>query len=296
MPTPYNGVMAYDALRAKIAQFDELATSVGFGWPRNAPVEQQMAMMKEFLSDVQVFEEAAMIKWMQRDFLDWYRAMIAVEMLCEASIELSDFPSQLLKKQLELATLSDLSQDFEQSQAKEYLYELQIAGTLHRSGFTVVFAEPDLRVSGNGLSRQLGIACKYVSSEKKLNGRISKGYEQIADQGISGIVAVGMDNIIAENLNRFIQFPDDPARIRAGMAKELGHWIQQTIRSRAGVAERAPLDGAMFTLRMVGIWGAPKRLVAAMHVSFQFDESNPIRNDIERLAVEFLRSHHTALE
>jgi hypothetical protein len=287
--------MAYDELQSKIAQFDALVLSLGFVWPRIAPVQHQMAMVKEYLLDVQTSGEAAVAKWMQKDFLTWYRAMIAVEMLCDAVLELRNFPAAALKKQIELATSSDLSQDFEQSQAKEYLYELQIAGMLHRSGFTVSFAEPDLRVSGNGLSREIGVACKYASSEKKVNNNISKGYEQIAGQGMPGIVAVGLDNIIATELNRFIEFPDEPAEIRQVLAAQLRTWIEKIEKSRAGMPERVPLDGAMFTLRMVGVCSQPKRLVAATHVSYQYVESNPILADIDRLCSEFLRTHQSSL-
>jgi hypothetical protein len=68
-----------------------------------------------------------------------------------------------------------------------------------------------------------------------------EGYEQIAGQGLKGIVAVGLDNVAAVGMNRFIQFPDDPNRIRAGMANELGKWITTTIKSRAGTPGRAPI-------------------------------------------------------
>jgi hypothetical protein len=288
--------MPYEQLTKMIAEFESLATRIGFAWPRKAPVAAQMQMVKEFLADVAASPEEAMDKWMAKDFLQWYRAIIAVEMLCDSALALQGFAPDLLKKQLELSSSTDLSQDFERSQSKEYLYELQIAAILHRSGFTVVFAEPDLRVSGNGLSAERGVACKYVSSEKKLNDNISKGYEQIAGQSLQGIVAIGMDNVAAAGMNKFIQFPEDPRLIRAGMANELGKWIEKTAKQRAGTVGRAPLDGAMFTLRMVGIAGNPKGLLPAMHVSFQFGATNPIRNDIERIASAFARAHAAPLD
>jgi hypothetical protein len=288
--------MPYEELARKIDAFKTLARTIGFAWPRNAPVANQMQLVEEFLADVNASPDQALTKWMAKDFLQWYRAIIAAEMLCDSAVALKDFPADMLKKQLELSSMTDLSQDFEQSQSKEYLYELQIGATLHRSGFQVQFAEPDLRISGNELSQELGVACKYVSSEKKLNSNISKGYEQIVGQGLKGIVAVGMDNVAAAGMNRFIQFPDDPNRIRAGMANELGKWMEKTIKTRAGTAGRAPLDGAMFTLRMVGIAGNPKGLLPATHVSFQVTKANPIRKDIERIASEFARAHGTALK
>ena len=249
--------MGYGKLAADISAFDELAGQIGFVYPRNAPVAAQMAMVKEFLSDIEKSPDNAATKWLAKDFLPWYRAIIAVDMLCESAIVLQDLPPEFLKKQLELSTMTDLSQDFDQSQSKEYLYELYVGAILRRSGFTIEFAEPDLKISGHGLSQTLGVACKYLSSEDKINRNISKGYEQIEGQGLRGFVAIGMDNIVCAGLKRFIQFPEKPEHIMATMAGTLGEWVRHLIKARAGVQGRKPLDGAMFTLRMVGIWGSP---------------------------------------
>lgn len=283
--------MGYKKLENAIASFEALASTIGFAYPRKAPVADQIKLVKEFLADLQQSQQEAVAKWLAMDFLTWYRAVIAVDMLCDAALTFKDRDAAWLRKQLELATMTDLSQDFEQSQSKEYLYEMQVGAWLHQSGFQVDFAEPDLLASGNGLSQTLGIACKYVSSEDKLNKNISKGYEQIAGQHLNGFVAIGMDNIICDELKKFVQFPDDPAEIRRVMGDSLQKWIEKTVKSRAGTPGRKPLDGAVFSLQMMGIWGKPAGLVTATHWAFQFQQGNPVEPDLRRIANELIRAH-----
>lgn len=288
--------MGYKKLESAISSFDALAGKVGFTYPRKSPVEMQVSLVKEFLADHRASPDDAVKKWMAKDFLAWYRAVIAVEMLCDAALTFEARDAGWLRKQLELATMKDLSQDFEQSQSKEYLYEMQVAAWLQQSGFEIEFSEPDLKVSGNGLSQTLGVACKYVSSEDKLNTRISKGYEQILGQKLKGFVAVGIDNIVCADLKRFVQFPDDARTIRKVMGDKLTEWVTKVEKSRAGTDGRKPLDGAMFSLRMVGIWGKPAGLLPASHLAFQLQEGNPITRDLRRIAEEFSRTHVTDIE
>jgi hypothetical protein len=283
--------VGYDKLKADIREFDALAIRIGFTYPRNSPLQGQMEMVKAFLADMDASSEEAIKKWMQAEFLSWYRAIIAVDMLCGSTTALASLPSGVLKKQLELSTMTDISQDFEQSQSKEYLYELYMAALFHRCGFQVDFAEPDLRISGGGLSQTLGVACKYVSSERKINDNISKGYEQIDRQGLPGFVAVGMDNVICSGMDRFIDFPPEPAEIVNSLGGELGKWIERIAKGRQGVQGRRPLDGAIFTLRMVGLW--KKSLTPAGHLSFQLEQGNPIAVDFRCIYDAYGRSHVT---
>ena len=56
--------------------------------------------------------------------------------------------------------------------------------------------EPDVVVSGNGLSGELGMACKYPSSEAQIQTHLSKGYKQLANQNMDGCVVIGLDIIV----------------------------------------------------------------------------------------------------
>ncbi len=283
--------MGYEKLKAEIRDFDQLAKQLGFTYPRNAPLQKQMEMVKQFLADMDASQEEALKKWMKVDFLGWYRAMIAVDMLCGSAIALKPLPQEVLKMQLELSTMTDISQDFEQSQSKEYLYELYMGALFHRCGMYVEFAEPDLRISRGGLSQVIGVACKYVSSETKINDNISKGYEQIQNQGLPGFVAIGMDNIVCSGLNRFVEFPPEPAQIVDALGNKLGQWVERIINGRRGVTGRRPLDGAVFTLRMVGIW--KKALTVAGHLTFQLEQGNPIEGDLRCIHDAYGRTHVT---
>ena len=176
--------------------------------------------------------------------------------------------------------MEDIRQDFEPSQSKRYLYELQVGAWFQKAGFLITFEEPDLRISNNGLTDQIGLACKYPSSEKKLEKRISEGYEQIDRHGIPGLVVVGMDILCCRGMKKFVEFPDRKEVILESLANELGQWVTKTIKRRAGLKGHRPLDGALFTLSMAGIVGKPAGLTIASQMTFQSGEDNPLNAQI----------------
>jgi hypothetical protein len=276
--------MGYGQVEARIAAFKKWAGEAGFQFPNKSPFPAQLALVEEFLADMARSPGDAVTKWLQREFLEWYRAMIAVDTLCEVAEELQNHPVDLLKDKLRLATMEDISQDFERRQSKEYLYELQVATWMQQAGFAVNFREPDLGVSGGGLAQPVSIACKYPSSQKKLNDRISEGYRQIAGQSGQGIVAVGMDLLVCEGMRNFIHFPDDDEVVVSSLARDLSDRVDQVARSRAGTPGRTPPRGAMFTLKMVGFQGKPAHLKPAHYAHFFLGKDNPSEPDIVRIA------------
>ena len=275
--------MGYEKIISGIGDFERLCGNLSIEIPRRSPFRRNVDLVKEFLADMEANSEEAAQKWRQRPIDEWYWAMLSVEKLCSAVSEVQNHPDDL-KRLIPLAVMEDIKQDFEPSQSKTYLYELQIGAWFQRAGFAVAFDEPDVRISENGLSQQVGLACKYPSSEDKLDKRISEGYDQIKRQGIPGLVAVGMDILCCRGMKKFVQFPDSKAVILESMGNELSEWVTKTIKRRAGVKGRRPLNGAIFTLSMAGIYGKPPGLTVASHMTFQSNEDNPLNTDIAVIA------------
>jgi hypothetical protein len=100
-----------------------------------------------------------------------------------------------------------------------------------------------------------------------------------------------MDLLVAKELEMkaFIQFPPSVGAIQAGLNKELTRWVQRIEKRRAGVPNRAPLDGALLSLRFGGIWPSPPHLLWANQFYFHRLAQNPIRRDIEIIAASFFK-------
>ncbi len=169
----------YGGMKAKIDGFNGALATIGVTMPAGSPLERYFRIVAEFLADHDASPDEAAKKWVQRDFHEWYLSMLAVDTVCEAVVKLATHPATDLVHLLKLVLSNDISQDYHPSQSKDFLYEMQVALWFQDAGFTVELAEPDLRVSGNGLSTTLGVACKNPSSKNKINRRISDGYEQI---------------------------------------------------------------------------------------------------------------------
>jgi hypothetical protein len=272
----------YAKMRAQIASFEQLYQTLGLSFPKKSPMRGYFDLVNEFLADHASSRDAAAAKWKDRDFHEWYKAIIAVEKLVSVASALGGQPAKPLKDHLQLVLTHDISQDFEPSQGKNYLYELEVATWMQKAGFEVELAEPDIRLRGNGLKVDFGLACKLPASEKKLNGRISEGYEQIDRAGIPGIVVVGMDLILCEGMKRFIEIPSDKKEALGVVGNILADWVHKVEKQRAGVAGRKPLDGALFSLQLAGHVREPAGLQVLTQVTFQCTEASPL---VEYLAV-----------
>ena len=278
--------MGYERISSGIGDFERICDKLSIEVPASSPVGRSIVLVKEFIADMQRDAETAVQKWTKRPFDEWYWSMLSVEKLCSAVSVLEDHCDDL-KELVPLAIAQEIKQDFEPTQAKTYLYELQIGAWCQQAGFSVTFQEPDVRISGNGLSQQIGFACKYPSSEKKLDKRITEGYEQLERHGVAGLVVVGMDILCCRGMKKFVQFPDSKEAILGSMTSELKQWVTKAISRREGVKgvkNRKPLNGAMFTLSMAGVFGKPAGLTVASQVTFQSQHDNPLNPDIEIIA------------
>ncbi len=210
------------------------------------------------------------------------------ERLTEAVVALSDQPAGALRKRLRQVLSGSLTQDFSPEQAKDYFYELEIATIFKRSGFAVALREPDVVVSGNGLARELGMACKYPSSEAQIHEHLSKGYRQLANQNMDGCVVIGLDIIVFraafDSAPKFLDFRQGdkhPLQVAQTLVNDA---MKSLVVQRAeDYPSERPIDGAILTLNMWGIWEKPAGLTSVTAWAVQCDAQNPRFRDIGRL-------------
>jgi hypothetical protein len=83
----------------------------------------------------------------------------------------------------------------DRSEAKNFLWELELLYVLRAHGVTAKLMEPPDIVATFERS-QIGIACKKVYSEKNVEKVLSQGVAQIEEQYEFGIVAVNIDDLV----------------------------------------------------------------------------------------------------
>lgn len=278
--------MSWDSLERALDGFDRFVAQQKLRIAADAAVNPQFGLVREYLTDrKQMGETAAVAKWMQRDFKGFYDAVIVVHRLADAVTLLADTPGPL-RSRLTQVLSGPLTQDFQPQQAKDFFYELEVASALKKAGFAVTLREPDIVVAGGGLSQELGLACKYPSSEAQIHEHISKGYRQIANQTLRGCVVLGLDLIIFravfDSLPKFLDFRQSPRHPRV-VSNELVRDAMTSLlihRTRDYPSER-PLDGAIVTFSAWGMFGQPAGFASLTAWSVQAEHGNSIRPDLE---------------
>lgn len=273
--------MGYDVLERNLAAFDGIIAKLGVKLA-DSPIKNDFDTTREFLHDRRTMEESAwMAKWNPR-FKEFYHAQIVAHRLTEAVVILKD--QNKLKSRLKQVLGGTLTQDFEPDAAKDYFYELEMAALWKECGFVVELAEPDVVVSGNGLSAPLGVACKYPSGLGSLHEHISKGYKQITKHGYEGLVAIGLDQFVFKGMSNFMDFRQNdkpPLEIMERATTEAMTNLV-ALRDRDYPAEK-PIDGAMITMSAIGIYGNPAGLTSVRHVTLQCADDNPRFDDFGAL-------------
>jgi hypothetical protein len=96
-------------------------------------------------------------------------------------------------KVLATGNLNSIASGF--SEAKNFLWEVEVFHMLKNSGLNPIFVEPpDIMVSINGTT--LGIACKKIYSEENFNKPLSIAAKQIKNSKCQGMVALNIDEIV----------------------------------------------------------------------------------------------------
>lgn len=279
--------MAWEDLRENIRRLDEVLRTIGLTMPVGSPHTNQYNTSKEFLDDERAMTQTQLLaKWQNAKFEEVFRSAIGITRLSRAAYTLRAHPG--LKSILKIVLTDTITQDFAPNQAKDYFYELEVATILTKAGFKVDLKEPDVVVHGNGLSRPIGIACKYPSSRKQIHGHISKGYKQLTGQNLPGFVAFGMDLIVFGEAFKeppkyldFNQHPEPPITVAKGhLTREIMELVPER---RDKYPAELPLDGAMLSFNLWGLYRNPPEITEVTAWSLQCDEKNSIRSDMVKI-------------
>jgi len=185
----------YPAFQA-VSRFDRLVIDLKLK-TAGTPLQQQADMLRAMYDDIATLGlEKSNAKWIPR-LPECNQGRIALERFVEAVEPLKSLPR--LKSKLKIVLASSIIQDFKPTPAKEAFYELEIAATLKLAGFDVELTDPDIIAQGNGLSKPLGIACKYPSSRERMQDNVTKGYEQVEEHCRYGAVCIGLDLLVAQD-------------------------------------------------------------------------------------------------
>lgn len=281
--------MGYEQTRTNLIEFDRGIEGMSLSIEEGSLLMAQFDLTRAFLSDEgSLSEKELCTKWTDR-FKEFYHAQIVVNRLIDAVLALKD--QSALKKTLKKVLAGSISQDFEPDQAKDYFYELEMAMLLKNAGFTVELREPDIVISGHGLTKKYGIACKYPSSIKHIHDHLSKGYNQLQKQGLDGFVAIGLDQIKFKGMNEYIDFrklEDHPKNVIQGMLKDA--MIELVEQRKIEYPAECPVDAAIVTLAASGIYGKPAALMTFRAITIHCDNQNPMLIDIKLIASELNKS------
>jgi len=278
--------MGWNELRELMPRFDEALQNLNLTIPAGSPIKMQHDTVRGFLTDqASMPEQDLATKCHNGQFKQVHDAAIVVYRLARAVVALHDQPRKRLKSTLKTVLAGRITQDFEPSSAKDFFYELDVAFVLQRAGFIVTLREPDIVVQGNGLSRELGLACKYPSSVAQIHGHISKGYKQLTGQNLPGVVAFGMDLIVFraafDRPPHFLDFRQSEKTPLVVAQTQLDREIVQLVGERPSkYPSEEPLDGALLSLNMWGAYGKPVSITEVTAWTFQCDVANLLRSDL----------------
>jgi hypothetical protein len=279
MPVIEDNLVGYEEIECNLATFDQVTSNLGVKLAEDSPIKKDFDTTREFLHDRKTLAESVWSpKWTPR-FKDFYHAQIVVFRLTDAVAILQD--QKKLRSRLKQVLGGSLTQNFEPEAAKDHFYELEMAALWKECGFTVELEEPDVVVSGNGLSEPLGVACKYPSGLSSLHEHISKGYKQITRHGYEGLVTIGLDQLVFKGMSNFMDF-------RQGDRPPLEVMEQATLKAMTNLVElrakdypsEEPIDGAMITMSACGIYREPPGLTRCRYVTLQCDDGNPRKADV----------------
>ena len=279
--------MSYANLSLALDVLEKHVADLKINQADDAPTAVQIKVVREFFKDrSSLAEEQLLAKWNRR-FREFYNAQIAVRRLSSAVAELVSKQKAQLAKYLRIILSGGISQGGSPEQARDYLYELWLAGALSEAGFTVLLEEPDIVVEGNGLSQKIGIACKYPSSEKQIHAHLSKGYSQLSRHKLPGFVVLGIDQIVVEKANlgsRFVDFNQGEKNPVEVLSDHASSELVRIVKERPEkFPSEVPADELVVTVTLGGHYGSPAKLTMITGTAIHCTSTSPIFSDTQTL-------------
>lgn len=291
--------MPYDTVIRDLAEFDKTIEELGIIISDACLVKAQLDLTREFLHDFHSHTPRELLRIWEPRFDEFFQSMVVVIRLTEAVAELHRKANAQLKRRLKIVLGGSLVQNFSPDQAKDIFYEIELAAAISKAGFSVDLREPDIVVSGNGLSQALGIACKMPSSHKQVHEHISKGYRQITSSVGNGVVSLAMEQLVFSSVCPYLHFGDGAANPIIQAQQYLKKEVDTIVNTRK---EQFPsedqIDGLVLTLFLAGAYGKPAGIVMLRQITLQCVKSNPMLGDLQKIEValrklsrESLRPH-----
>ncbi|GAA4440310.1 hypothetical protein [Bremerella cremea] len=279
--------MGYKKLSQQLNILERYVTDQKIKLADDAPTVVQLNVVREFLKDQSSLkEEQLLIKWNPR-FREFYEAQIAIGRLSGVIAELVEKQRAQLAKYLKIILGGGISQGGHPEQARDYFYELWLASVLSEANFTVSLEEPDIVVEGNGLTKKIGIACKYPSSEKQIHAHLSKGYSQLEKHNLPGFVALGIDQIVIEqaNLKRYVDFNQGAGNPVDVLSAHASSEVKRIVEERPTTfPSEVPADEVVVTITLGGHYGTPAKLTVATGTAIHCTSTSQINSDMQKIA------------
>jgi hypothetical protein len=138
----------------------------------------------------------------EEDKKRWYYALLRIQQAIDIAFTFQGLhDSKIPKNKLYfLHKRLDILNEHGQSKAPDYFFELQTAGRLLRylPPESIIFQEPDIII--NPSDNRIGIACKYLQSEKNLSHRISDAADQGKRARVPFIIMIDISEIFRSKI------------------------------------------------------------------------------------------------
>lgn len=278
--------MGYAQLRKNLIEFDAVIRGMRLSIEDGSLLKEQFDIVTEFLEDESKLTENILFeKWKDTLLSSFSQAQITVNILIDAVLALKDQSG--LKTILNEVFAGSIIPNFEPNPAKDKFYELEMAMFLKNAGFIVELDEPDIVVSGHGLTKTYGIACKYLSSEKGIHKHISKGYGQLKRRNLDGFVMIGLEQIVFKRMSGIMDFRNiDRSEVTRWLKKEM---INLVVQRKEDCPSEVPIQGAILTLTIPAYDVKPLGFFNYRELTFHCDNKNPMLADIKRIVSELNR-------
>jgi hypothetical protein len=83
-------------MRTSTDDFHQTLATLGLSMPNSSAIVRHFRIATEFLDDHAASPDDTATKWLNKDFLAWYRAMLAVETACSTVVKLKGHPAPVL--------------------------------------------------------------------------------------------------------------------------------------------------------------------------------------------------------
>ena len=184
-------------------------------------------------------------KKLPKDFTDkkFYQIAAEIHELYDGIVELSNSTTiNRWKKKFDfLVSGKELPKDDQDFKARNYQFELYIAGLLKKSGLEPICAEPDIIIDQEG--SHFGIAVKRVNSFRRLDKNLRKARDQIVKTTRPGIILVDITRI--SNPENLITLSDSITKVTNDLIRHLDLFFEKNYSAMNNIIDNSQVFGIM---------------------------------------------------